>query len=116
VRRGGGRSAGDVIGYLAALLVVVAGCGSGGFYGEFVEACRASGDASEELCECMAAYTETNLNHDQKEFLLVRVRGDETRAAEIAEEMERGDAEQVEMLMAGSFGCGALKGEAAGSP
>ena len=40
------------------------------------------------------------------------MRGDEGRATEIGNEMGRERAEQVEMLMAGSFGCGGLEGEA----
>ena len=117
MRRGGGGSAGDVIRLERLAPILLAACGSGGFYGEFVEACGATGDASEDLCECMAAYTETNLDGDQKEFLLAEMRGDEGRATEIGNEMGRERAEQVEMLMAGSFGCGGQEGEAqAGNP
>ena len=52
------------------VLLVLAGCGSGGFRGEFVEACNESGEGSGEFCECMADAADENLNAEQKEYVL----------------------------------------------
>ena len=96
-------------------LLVLAGCGSGGgFRGEFAEACKSSGDASDEFCACMADKADENLNDEQKEYILAGMRGDEARAAELQGEMGMENAEQVGAFMAGAFECGAAEAEAQG--
>ncbi|HET6362488.1 MAG TPA: hypothetical protein VFH11_10570, partial [Gemmatimonadota bacterium] len=98
---------------LVALLVLV-GCGSGGFRGEFVQACNESGEGSEEFCECMADSADENLNDEQKEYVLAGMRGDEARAAELQEGMEMEGAEEMGAFMASAFACGAAEAEAQG--
>ncbi len=95
-------------------LLVLAGCGAGGFHGEFVQACNESGEGSEEFCECMADAADENLNDEQKEYVLAGMQGDEARAAELQEEMGMEGAEQVGAFMAGAFACGAAEAEAQG--
>ena len=95
-------------------LLVLAGCGSGGFKGEFVAACNESGDASEEFCECMGDKADEHLTDDQKEYVLAGMRGDEARVAELQEEMGMENMEQVGAFMAGAFECGAAEAEAQG--
>lgn len=96
-------------------LLVLAGCGgSGGFHGEFVEACNESGEGSEEFCECMADAADENLNDDQKEYVLAGMRGDEAQAAQLQEEMGMEGAEEVGAFMASAFACGAAEAEAQG--
>ncbi|MGH7566241.1 MAG: hypothetical protein ACREK2_05375 [Gemmatimonadota bacterium] len=99
---------------MIAALLVLAGCGSGGFKGEFVAACNESGEASEEFCECMADKADENLNDEQKEYVLAGVRGDEARAAELEEGIGMEGSEQVGAFMAGAFECGAAEAEAQG--
>lgn len=96
-------------------LLVLAGCGgSGGFRGEFVEACNESGEGSEEFCECMADAADENLNDEQKEYVLAGMRGEDARAAELQEEMGMEGAEEVGAFMASAFACGAAEAEAQG--
>ena len=95
-------------------LLVLAGCGSGGFRGEFVEACNESGEGSEEFCECMADAADENLNNEQKEYVLAGMRGDEARAAELQEDMGVEGAEEMGAFMASAFACGAAEAEAQG--
>jgi len=95
-------------------LLVLAGCGSGGFHGEFVEACNNSGEGSEEFCDCMADAADENLNDEQKDYVLAGMRGDEARAAELQEEMGMEGAEEVGAFMASAFACGAAEAEAQG--
>lgn len=99
---------------MVVALLVLAGCGSGGFKGEFVEACNASAEGSEEFCECMADKADESLNDDQKEYVLAGIRGDEARAAEMETEMGMENAEEVGQFMAGAFECAALEAEAQG--
>ena len=95
-------------------LLVLAGCGSGGFRGEFVQACNESGEGSEEFCECMAGAADENLNDEQKEYVLAGMRGEEARAAELQEEMGMEGAEEMGAFMASAFACGAAEAEAQG--
>ena len=95
-------------------LLVLAGCGAGGFHGEFVQACNESGEGSEEFCECMADAADENLNDEQKEYVLAGMQGDEARAAELQEEMGMEGAEEVGAFMASAFACGAAEAEAQG--
>ncbi len=100
---------------IALALLLLAGCGgSGGFHGEFVEACNESGEASEEFCECMADKADETLNDEQKEYVLAGIRGDEARAAEMEEEMGVEGAQQTGAFMAGAFECGVTEAEAQG--
>lgn len=100
---------------IIAALLVFAGCGgSGGFHGEFVEACNTSADASEEFCDCMADKADESLNDDQKEYVLAGIRGDEARLAELQGEMGVENAQQTGAFMAGAFECGAAEAEAQG--
>lgn len=100
---------------IALALLLLAGCGgSGGFHGEFVEACNASGEGSEEFCECMADKADENLNDEQKEYVLAGIRGDEARASELQEEMGMEGAEELGAFTAGAFECGAAEAEAQG--
>jgi hypothetical protein len=95
-------------------LLVLAGCGSGGFKGEFVAACNESGEGSEEFCECMGDKADENLNDEQKEYVLAGIRGDDAAAAEMQEEMGMENMEQVGAFMAGAFECAATEAEAQG--
>ena len=95
-------------------LLVLAGCGGGGFKGEFVAACNESGEGSEEFCECMADRADENLNDEQKEYVLAGIRGDEARAAQLQEEMGMENMEQIGAFMAGAFECGAAEAEREG--
>lgn len=99
---------------LVVALLVLAGCGSGGFRGEFVQACNESGEGSEEFCECMGEKADENLTDEQKEYVLAGVRGDDARAAELQEEMGMENVAQVGAFMAGAFECAALEAEAQG--
>ena len=99
---------------IALALLVLAGCGGGGFKGEFVAACNESGEGSEEFCECMADRADENLNDEQKEYVLAGIRGDEARAAQLQEEMGMENMEQIGAFMAGAFECGAAEAEREG--
>ena len=100
---------------IVVALLVLAGCGgSGGFHGEFVEACNESGEGSEEFCECMADAADENLNDEQKEYVMAGMQGDEARAAELQEEMGTEGAEEMGAFMASAFTCGAAEAEAQG--
>jgi hypothetical protein len=99
---------------IVVALLVLAGCGGGGFHGEFVEACNESGEGSEEFCSCMADAADENLNDEQKEYVLAGMRGDDARAAELQEEMGMEGAEEVGAFMASAFACGAAEVEAQG--
>lgn len=95
-------------------LLVLAGCGGGGFRGEFVEACNESGEGSEEFCECMADAADENLNDQQKEYVLAGMRGDDARAQELQQEMGMEGASEVGAFMEGAFECAATEAEAQG--
>lgn len=99
---------------VSGLLVLAACGGGGGFKGEFVAACRESGEGSDEFCDCMADKADESLNDEQKEYVLAGIRGDEARAAELQEEMGMENMEQIGAFMAGAFECGAAEAERQG--
>ena len=97
---------------LLVALLVLAGCGGGGFKGEFVEACNESGEGSEEFCECMADAADEHLNDQQKEYVLAGMRGDDARAQELQQEMGMEGASEVGAFMEGAFECAATEADA----
>ncbi|HEY7472983.1 MAG TPA: hypothetical protein VIE68_11610 [Gemmatimonadota bacterium] len=100
---------------IALALLVLVGCGgAGGFKGEFVAACKESGEGSDEFCDCMADKADQNLNDEQKEYVLAGIRGDDARAAELQEEIGMENMEAVGAFMAGAFECGAAEAERQG--
>lgn len=96
---------------LLVVLLVLAGCGAGGFKGRFTQACNESGEGSEEFCSCMADAADENLSDDQKEFVLANMEGDQDRVAELQEEMGMEGAMAAGEFMSGAFECAAEEAE-----
>jgi len=85
---------------------LVAACaGTGGFQAEFVDACTSSTNMDEAVCECMAEKAETDLNEDEREFVLAALQDDEARTAELQTELGVDGAMRAGMFMTNVAAC-----------
>ena len=85
----------------AVCTLALAGCGGGGSgpIGEVKDACLASGDMPEDICECVASRAAEELSPEALKFLAATLSGDSEAITEMRGELGMESAAQVGMFM-----------------